>query len=103
MAAHPTIHGIRELATATGLHWNTIYSWFKKPDDPLVKVPSPEKALAVCRALSIPLRDFWDAYEGREPEPSSAEAEGAVAAGVLRALEEQDDEPPPRLPPGTDG
>lgn len=118
MAAHSTIHGIRELAAATGMHHNTIYAWFREPDDVLGKEPSTEKALAVCRALSIPLRSFWDAYEGREPEPDSAEAElklhresmdrqsaaierllrvlnsGAIAAGVLRALEREDDESP---------
>jgi transcriptional regulator with XRE-family HTH domain len=122
MAAHPTIHSVRELAAATGMSHNTIYAWFKSPDDPLEKGPSPEKALAVCKALSIPLARFWDAYEGREPEPDSAEAElklhreamdrqteaigqllkvlrsGAIAAGVLRALEQEDaelPEPPP--------
>ena len=118
LARHPKIHGMRELAAATGMHHNTLYSWLKPPDDPTRKEPSVEKALAVCRALSIPLRDFWDVYEGREPEPSSAEAElalhresmdrqtaaierlmrtltsGAVAAGVLRALEATDDESP---------
>jgi len=123
MAAHSTIHSVRELAAATGMSHNTIYAWFKEPDDPLQKDPSTEKALAVCKALSIPLRDFWNVYQGLEPEPDSAEAElrlhrasmdrqtvaierllkvlhsGAVAAGVLRALEQEDaelPEPPPK-------
>jgi transcriptional regulator with XRE-family HTH domain len=118
MAAHSTVHTVRELAGKTGMSHNTIYAWFKDPDDPLQKDPSTEKATAVCRALSIPVARFWDAWEGREPEPDSAEAElrlhrasmdrqtvaierllkvlqsGAVAAGVLRALEQEDAELP---------
>ena len=67
MAAHSTIHSVRELAAATGMSHNTIYAWFKEPDDPLQKDPSTEKALAVCKALSIPLRDFWNPAQAPAP------------------------------------
>lgn len=113
MAQHETIHGIQELARAAGMHHNSLYAWFHKPTDPLFKQPSGEKALAVCRALNIPVATFWETWEGVERQPDSAELElrahreamerqteaierllrvltsGAVAAGVLRALEEE--------------
>lgn len=73
LANHATVHNITELSAATRLQRNTFYDWFKRRDDPMAATPSPESAMLVCRALDVPLAHFWDAWQGREPEPSSIE------------------------------
>jgi AcrR family transcriptional regulator len=124
-AAMAEIRGMTmsRLARESGVSRGTFYLWFTGQQE-----PSTWTLGRVSKVLEVPVRDLWDAYEGREATPTSTEeaidrligrldrqderisqlvthlqalADGAILAGVARALgearPESDDTPaPPR-------
>lgn len=121
MAAHRGMSMAR-LARESGVSRGTFYLWFSDQQE-----PSMWTLGRVAKALGMPVRDLWDAFEGRDTVPSTTEealheligrldrqdermmqlvsrlevlANGAIVAGVVRALGEEhpspDDTPPPR-------
>lgn len=59
-----------DLIRCTGLHQNTIYDILKGD---LLDGPGPRTVNLIAGCLGIPTRWLWDAWQGREPEPDSAE------------------------------
>lgn len=99
------------LARESGVSRGTFYLWFTNQ-----QTPSTWTLERVGKVLEIPIRDLWDAYQGREQTPTSTEeairlligrldrnddrmtellsrlealANGAIVAGVTRALTER--------------
>ena len=70
IARSRTVHSMAELIRCTELHQNTIYDIF---NGNLQDGPGPRTVNLIARCLDIPTRHLWDAWEGREPEPDSAE------------------------------
>jgi transcriptional regulator with XRE-family HTH domain len=64
------IHSVAELLRCTGLHPNTLYDIF---NGKLEDGPGPRTVNLIADCLHIPTRWLWDAWQGREPEPDSAE------------------------------
>ena len=70
IARSPTVHTMADLLKCTGLHQNTIYDIF---NGALQDGPGPRTVNLIAGCLDIPTRWLWDAWQGREPEPDSAE------------------------------
>ena len=70
LARSPTVHSITELIRCTGLHPNTLYDIFNGVTK---DGPGPRTVNLVASCLDIPTRHLWDAWQGRKPEPDSAE------------------------------
>jgi hypothetical protein len=70
LARSPTVHTMAELIRCTGLHPNTLYDIFNGATK---DGPGPRTVNLVAGCLDIPTRLLWDAWQGREPEPDSAE------------------------------
>lgn len=70
LAQSRTVHTPTELLRCTGLHPNTLYDIFKgRPREG----PGMRTVNLIARCLEIPTRWLWDAWQGLEPEPDSAE------------------------------
>lgn len=111
-AAMAQIKGMNfsRLARESGVSRGTFYLWFTNEQQ-----PSTWTLGRVAKVLDVPVRDLWDAWEGREAVPPSTElaihklierldrqdarmaelvsrldvlASGAIVAGVTRALNE---------------
>jgi hypothetical protein len=70
LARSPTVHSMADLIRCTGLHPNTLYDLFNGSTE---AGPGPRTVNLVAGCLDIPTRHLWDAWQGREPEPDSAE------------------------------
>jgi len=70
LARSRRVHNMTQLKKCTGLHGNTLYDIF---NGDLQDGPHPRTVNAVASCLDIPTRHLWDAWQGREPEPDSAE------------------------------
>lgn len=70
IARSRTVHSMADLIRCTELHQNTIYDIF---NGNLQEGPGPRTVNLIARCLDIPTRHLWDAWEGREPEPDTAE------------------------------
>jgi transcriptional regulator with XRE-family HTH domain len=70
LARSPKVHTMAELIRCTGLHQNTIYDIF---NGEVKDGPGPKTVNRIADCLDIPTRHLWDAWQGREPEPDSAE------------------------------
>ena len=70
IARSHTVHSMADLIRCTGLHQNTIYDIFKGD---LQDGPGPRTVNLIAGCLDIPTRWLWDAWQGREPEPDTAE------------------------------
>jgi hypothetical protein len=110
---------ISGLAILADLNRGTLYDWFND-----TRVPSSASLSRIAKIIDVPARDLWDAYEGREPTPTSTEEaiqrligrldrnssenqalmrliRRAMIAGFERAADEELDEPPGMPPPPT--
>ena len=56
------------LCAAARINRNTIYEWFTGK-----AVPSARALGRVAKIIEVPIRDLWDAYEGRPTTPASVE------------------------------
>lgn len=56
------------LAIASGVHYDTLMNWFSERT-----VPRPAELKKVAEAMGASYSRLMDAYEGREPEPTSIE------------------------------
>jgi lambda repressor-like predicted transcriptional regulator len=70
LARSHTVHTMAELIRCTGLHQNTLYDIFNGTTK---DGPGPRTVNLIADCLDIPTRHLWDAWQGREPEPDSAE------------------------------
>lgn len=70
IARSHTIHSMAELQRCTGLNPNTLYDIYNGVTK---DGPGPRTVNLVARCLDIPTRWLWDAWQGREPEPDTAE------------------------------
>lgn len=64
------VHSMAELQRCTGLNPNTLYDIFNGTTK---DGPQSRTVNLVARCLDIPTRWLWDAWQGREPEPDTAE------------------------------
>lgn len=70
IARSRTVHSMADLQRCTGLHPNTLYDIF---NGDVKDGPGPRTVNRVASCLDIPTRLLWDAWQGIEPEPDSAE------------------------------
>jgi hypothetical protein len=70
IARSPNVHSVSDLLRCTKLHPNTLYDIF---NGDLEDGPGPRTVNRIATCLNIPTRWLWDAWQGKEPEPDSAE------------------------------
>ncbi len=70
IARSSRVHSVADLIRCTKLHPNTLYDIF---NGKLEDGPGPRTVNAIANCLDIPTRLLWDAWQGRQPEPDSAE------------------------------
>ena len=110
IVGHPKLTSVTQLAKCASLQRNSVYAWFNG-----TARPTTGTLARVGDCLDVSLTELLEVYEGRAEEPTTAELElsahrealerqtqaierliriltsGAVAAGVLRALDEEGD------------